>query len=97
MGEHCQESSGWQRMVYAVDAKRSHYVPPTNDRKDYGDDLANIQPTIQSTVPNVPNVLEQNLAFHKQYVVRMKIAAIAEDFPKNVKGFVFHMKKQCFP
>jgi hypothetical protein len=48
-------------------------------------------------VPNVPNVLEQNLAFHKQYVVRMKIAAIAEDFPKNVKGFVFHMKKQCFP
>jgi len=46
-------------------------------------------------VPNDPNVLEQILAFHTQYVVRMKIAAIAEDFPNSIKRFVFKMKKHC--
>jgi hypothetical protein len=42
MAEHSQGSSGWQRKVYPVDAKRNHYVPPTKDRKVDSDDLANI-------------------------------------------------------
>jgi hypothetical protein len=47
-------------------------------------------------VPNDPNVLEQILAFHTQYVVRMKIAAIAEDFPKSINPLKPELISICY-
>jgi hypothetical protein len=37
----------------------------------------------------------KKLAFHKQYLDRIKIAAIAEDFPNDIKILVFNMTKYC--